>query len=209
MYKGDSGGTQAGAASGATTRVSVSRASNVRLVTEPPGHGPPAGSRKDGDMRQGKGVVLIAVLLIAVLGVAGFLAAGCGNKKNGTTSTTAAGGNQIEQILGHAPTGLAKQISDKGVIVIANDKAYPPQSYVDKTTGKLVGFDVDVANEVGKRLGVEVKFENPNWNSIPSGLKVDRYDVSIGSMTITQKRFDQGLDFSNPYYYTQGQVMIK
>lgn len=155
-------------------------------------------------MRKGKGLALVAVALTVVVGLALALGA-CGSSSPSGGSSPAA--SKIEQILGHAPTGIAKQIADKGVIVIADDSNYAPQSSIDKS-GNLVGFDVDVGKKVAEILGVTPKFVNPNWDSIPTGLKVGRFDVSIGSMTVTADR-KKSLDFTEPYYYTTGQLMIR
>ena len=112
------------------------------------------------------------------------------------------------KILGHAPTGLAAKIVDRGSVIVANDANYPPQSSIDKTTGKMVGFDVDVAKKMGEMLDLKVNFKNPAWETIPTGLNQGSYDVSIGSMTITPERRKQ-LDFTEPYYYTSGQLFVK
>jgi polar amino acid transport system substrate-binding protein len=112
------------------------------------------------------------------------------------------------KILGHAPTGLAATIVNRGTVIVANDANYPPQSSVDQATGKLVGFDVDVAKKMGQLLGLQVDFKNPAWETIPTGLQQGKYDVSIGSMTITPER-QKVLAFTDPYYYTSGQVFVK
>jgi polar amino acid transport system substrate-binding protein len=65
----------------------------------------------------------------------------------------------------------------------------------------MQGFDVDVAIAVGEGLGVETCFATPNWDIITAGNWADKWDVSIGSMTITTAR-QEVLDFSVPYYYT-------
>jgi polar amino acid transport system substrate-binding protein len=91
---------------------------------------------------------------------------------------------------------------------VANDANYPPQSSVDQATGELVGFDVDVAKKMAEILGLQVQFENPAWETIPAGLNQGKFDVSIGSMTITPER-QKALDFTEPYYYTSGQVFVK
>jgi ABC-type amino acid transport substrate-binding protein len=82
-----------------------------------------------------------------------------------------------------------------------------------------VGFDVDVANKMGEILGLKVEFKNPNWETIPTGLDQGKYDVSIGSMTSAidgDKAADETLvsrwktmDFTEPYYYTSGQLFVK
>ena len=103
---------------------------------------------------------------------------------------------------------LAKKIVDAGTVVVANDANYPPQSSIDKATGKLVGFDVDVADQMAKILGLTVDFKNPVWETIPTGLQQGRYDVSIGSMAVTPER-QKTLDFTTPYYYPSQQIFVK
>jgi len=164
-------------------------------------------------MRKGKTYILAAVLLVAVVAIAGFAAA-CGSSNSSSSSSSSASPAATSpmaiatKILGHAPTGLAATIVNRGAVIVANDANYPPQSSVDQKTGKLVGFDVDVANAMGKILGLPVQFKNPAWETIPAGLQQGKYDVSIGSMTITPER-QKVLDFTDPYYYTSGQVFVK
>jgi polar amino acid transport system substrate-binding protein len=163
-------------------------------------------------MRKGKTYILVAVLLIAVIALAGIVAAcGSSSSTSSSASASAAATTPIDiatKILGHAPTGLAKTIVDRGSVIVANDANYPPQSSVDQATGKLVGFDVDVANKMGQLLGLTVDFKNPAWETIPAGLQQGKYDVSIGSMTITPER-QKVLAFTDPYYYTSGQIFVK
>ena len=164
-------------------------------------------------MRKGKTYTLAAVLLIAIVAIAG-VAAACGSSSDEASSTASASAaatgpmDIATQVLGQAPTGLAATIVDRGTVIVANDANYPPQSSVDQATGELVGFDVDVAKKMGELLGLTVEFKNPAWETIPAGLQQGKYDVSIGSMTITPER-QKVLAFSDPYYYTSGQVFVK
>ena len=161
-------------------------------------------------MSQRKWAPLVALALVVVLALA--VAAGCGSSSSSNSSEASPSAQTpqqtAEKILGHAPTGLAATILDRGYVIVANDANYPPQSSVDKATGKLVGFDVDVANKMGEILNIPVHFKNPAWETIPTGLNQDKWDVSIGSMTITPQR-QKALDFTDPYYYTSGQVFVK
>ncbi|MFQ5783280.1 MAG: ABC transporter substrate-binding protein [Alphaproteobacteria bacterium] len=92
------------------------------------------------------------------------------------------------------------RIMSKGVLVVASDANYPPQSFLDKDN-QLKGFDIDVAKEVAKRLGVKTKFVTPDWEVIVAGNWGKRWDISIGSMTPTKQRA-RVLDFPGIYYYT-------
>lgn len=123
----------------------------------------------------------------------------------GTTSSPKASGTTIEQILGHTPRGVAAKIARTRQIVVANDADYPPQSYEDD--GKLVGFDVDVAEKVAELLGVQLKFVHPAWAAVPAGLKGGSFDVSIGSMTRTADNLKR-VAMADPYYYAQSQVVV-
>jgi polar amino acid transport system substrate-binding protein len=162
-------------------------------------------------MRERKTHIVVAVLLVALVGMMAF-AIGCGSSSSSSSSSpTAPSGSAMDRataILGHAPTGLAKTIVDRGTIVVANDANYAPQSSVDPATKQVVGFDVDVAKGMAEMLGLGITWKHPNWDTIPAGLQGGLYDVSIGSMTITTER-QKTLDFTDPYYYTSGQVFVK
>jgi polar amino acid transport system substrate-binding protein len=111
-------------------------------------------------------------------------------------------------ILGHAPRGLARTIVLRGTVRIANDLDYPPQSCIDPTTHKLVGFDVDVARRVARILGLRIVWKHPQWANVIPGLRRGLFDVSIGSMTVTPER-KKLVAFTGPYYFAGGQVFVK
>lgn len=92
------------------------------------------------------------------------------------------------------------RVMEKKALVVATNAGWPPQSYLDDSN-KLVGFDVDVANEIGKRLGVSVSFETPEWATLTGGRWQGRYDVGVGSVTPTKARA-QVIDFAGIYYYS-------
>lgn len=99
---------------------------------------------------------------------------------------------------------LLGEIQARGTIRVSTDANYEPQSFLDDN-GNFVGFDIDVATEIAKRLGVEVEFVTPDWDLITAGNWGGQWDMSVGSMTITTAR-QEVLDFANPpYYYTPAQ----
>jgi polar amino acid transport system substrate-binding protein len=100
--------------------------------------------------------------------------------------------------------GLLDKVLKAGVLTVSTDPNYAPQS-VQKPDGTYEGFDIDVATEVAKRLGVSVKFVTPDWSIITAGSWSGRWDASVGSMTITADR-QKVLDFSPPYYFTPAQM---
>jgi polar amino acid transport system substrate-binding protein len=102
--------------------------------------------------------------------------------------------------------GVLEDIKSKGELVVSTDANYAPQSFLNDK-GELDGFDIDVSKEVAKRLGVKIKFVTPDWDLIVAGKWGARWDLSIGSMTITAAR-SKVVDFSTPYYYTPAQFGV-
>ena len=115
---------------------------------------------------------------------------------------------------------LLDAIKQRGYIVVSTDPNYEPQSFLNAsgtrpsdtkcpadqlTTAEMQGFDVDVAKAIGDELGVETCFATPGWDTITAGSWADKWDVSVGSMTVTKAR-QEVLDFSVPYYYTPAVV---
>lgn len=92
------------------------------------------------------------------------------------------------------------RVIEKGAMVVATNSGWPPQSFLDDNN-QLTGFDVDVAKEIAKRLGVDVSFETPNWATLTGGRWQGRYDLGVGSVTPTKARA-QVIDFAGVYYYS-------
>jgi polar amino acid transport system substrate-binding protein len=92
------------------------------------------------------------------------------------------------------------------VLVETTDRAYPPFSYIDDK-GEVVGFDVDVAREFAKRLGVDMKVETPSWEIITAGNWKGRWDICVCSMTPTKERAEV-LDFVLEYYSSPAIVVV-
>ena len=136
------------------------------------------------------------------------LCGACGSAKSAGTATSGPAGSAAQRaqiILGHAPAGLAKTIVEKGVLVVANDGDYPPQSYVDSKTKRLVGFDVDVAKAAAAILGLSVKWTHPTVAQVPAGLHSGSCDVAIDSLPVARQS-EGSMAFTKPYYYTLGEV---
>jgi polar amino acid transport system substrate-binding protein len=98
------------------------------------------------------------------------------------------------------------EILAAGVIKVSTDPNYAPQSFIAEN-GKLDGFDVNVAQEVAKRLGVKIELVTPDWDMITGGKWGKRWDLSIGSMTPTAER-KKVLMFTKAYYYTPAQFAV-
>lgn len=146
-------------------------------------------------------------LPVVLAGIA-FVFAACSSNGTGApapTSTATQGIAQATPITG----GLLARILSAGKIVISTDPKYPPQSEL-QPDGTYKGFDIDVSNEVAKRLSsafgktISVEFVTPEWTAITSGNWGGRWDLSVGSMTILPVRLEV-LDFTPPYFWNKAQ----
>jgi polar amino acid transport system substrate-binding protein len=97
-------------------------------------------------------------------------------------------------------------IMAKKVIMVATDANWPPQSFINDKN-EMDGFDVDVAREIARRLGVEIEFITPSWDIITAGNWNGRWDMHVGSMTPTKVRAEK-LAFPAIYYYTPAAVGV-
>ncbi|MGH2652798.1 MAG: transporter substrate-binding domain-containing protein [Actinomycetota bacterium] len=138
--------------------------------------------------------------LVAALAAGALLTAACAEET--PTGGGGGGGGQAE------PDDLLAEIQSRGTLRVATDPQYPPQSSLNDETGEWEGFDIDVATEIANRMGVEVEFITPGWEQIIAGSWQDRWDVSVGSMTVTPER-DEVLHFATPYYYTPAAVAVR
>jgi polar amino acid transport system substrate-binding protein len=109
---------------------------------------------------------------------------------------------------------LLETIKKRGYVIASTDPNYMPQSGMNPegqrpadtkcpsdtfTVAEMQGFDVAVAAEIGKRLGVETCFATPDWGLITAGSWADKWDMSVGSMTVKPPRPDF-FYFTTPYY---------
>ena len=123
--------------------------------------------------------------LLAAVAAVCFLAAGCGDDdaapepKAGSAQPSAA---------------LPEAIREAGEIRVASDISYPPLEYYEADGRTVTGFDYDLAQAMGKRLGVRFRFVNTAFDGIIPALQAGRFDIVMSSMTDTPER-QRVLDF--------------
>ena len=101
----------------------------------------------------------------------------------------------VTALAGCGSNSAQKEESKK--IVVGLDYSFPPMGFKDEKN-EIVGFDIDLAKEVAKRLGREVEFKAIDWNSKEAELKSGRVDILWNGLDITDKRKENML-FSEPY----------
>jgi lysine-arginine-ornithine-binding protein len=105
-------------------------------------------------------------------------------------------------VLAVAAFGLVASSASAGQKVrIGVEGAYPPFNSIDPS-GKLVGFDVDIANALCAAAKLDCEFVFPlAWDGMIPGLLAKKYDAIIASMSITEER-KKKVDFTRKYYNT-------
>lgn len=152
-------------------------------------------------MRGVRPAVLAAVVLALV-------ASACGKTENiekpGTGSPAAIPEttfdkcviNQGTQVV-RPSTGATFATKKTGELLVGSDTTYPPFESIEG--GKVVGFDVDLMNEVGKRLSVTVKFQTADFKTIFTALAAHKFDVVASAVTIKEER-KRTIDFTDSYF---------
>ena len=116
--------------------------------------------------------------------------------------STAAIGQEASQAL--SSESVIETIKQRGVIKVGLS-TFAPWSMRDKQ-GELIGFEIDVANELAKDMGVEVEYFPTQWDGIIPALLSGKFDVIISSMTRTPSR-NLTINFTEPYTYSGLTIM--
>ncbi len=106
------------------------------------------------------------------------------------TPTPAAASASVAATPAPIPTVPATQLIKAGTLTVCSDTSYPPQESLDANQ-KPVGSDIDLINEIGKRLGLTVVVKTTNFNAIIPALTGGTCDVIVSAQTITADRQKQ------------------
>jgi len=97
-------------------------------------------------------------------------------------------------------------IKDAGKVVVGTSADYPPFEFVDEA-GITTGFDVELMNEIGKRMGVTVEWTDMPFDSLIAAVQEGKIDMSIAAFNYDEER-DKTVDFSDPYYTTEDSFVV-
>ncbi|WP_234120301.1 ABC transporter substrate-binding protein [Clostridium hydrogenum] len=99
------------------------------------------------------------------------------------------------------------KVKKSGTLLVGMHDDYPPMEFRDEKDN-TVGFEVDLANEIGKKLGVKVKLVSNAWDGIFLALNAKKFDVIMSTVSITDERKNTML-FSDPIVYGGNAVYVK
>lgn len=141
---------------------------------------------------------LVALLATSALAVGGLSACGSDDDDSSSSSTTTAAATTAAA----APTiDVPADIKSKGKLVVAADASYAPNEFIGDDGKTVEGADVDLANAIGKALGLTVEVKNAGFDSIIPGLAAKKYDLGMSSFTDTKER-EATVDFVT--YFSAG-----
>lgn len=135
---------------------------------------------------------------LILVGLIALFAFGCGQKSSVNNATPTEKKKETS-------VSVLDKIQKAGVIRVGMEAGYLPFEFNDEK-GNIIGFDVDLANELSKRMGVKVELINTAWDGIIPGLQAGKYDIIMSGMTRTLERA-LAVNFTDPYYVT-GQVLL-
>jgi cystine transport system substrate-binding protein len=138
-------------------------------------------------MRTHKTLAALALAAAASLGLAA-----CGSGDAGSDATAA--------------TGL-EAVQEAGTIVVGTEGTYRPFSFHADGAGDLTGYDVEITEAVAEKLGVEVKFEETQWDAIFAGLEANRFAMIANQVSINPQR-EESYEFSEPYTVSPGVIVV-
>lgn len=98
------------------------------------------------------------------------------------------------------------EIKSSGKIVVATEGAYPPFNFFQGA--KLTGFEVELAEAMVKKMGLEIEWRALSFDALLAGLRQDRWDMVIASFGITEER-SRAVSFTNPHYCSGGIIVSK
>lgn len=145
-----------------------------------------------------KKMIKISLLILVMIGVVG-----CGNKTGAETDTT----NSPEATTETKDKGdtSLKDIIEKGELVVGLDDSFPPMGFQNADL-EIVGFDIDLATEVCKRMGVKLKLQSIDWDAKEQELATKNIDCIWNGMSYNTSR-DEAMTLSETYM-TNRQVVV-
>lgn len=105
-----------------------------------------------------------------------------------------------------AAASSPEEVRERNVLRVGTAGDYQPMSYLDPETGKYVGFDAELAEDLAKSLGVELTYVETSWPTLMADTLAGKFDLAICGITITDARKDQAL--MSEGYFGNGKTVL-
>ena len=149
------------------------------------------------------------ILTIALVGLMAASLAACGGSK--TTETKANESSATSESVadskseGSADASQIKTV-EAGKLLVATNAEFPPYEYHDGD--KIVGSDMDIADAIAKKLGLEVKVEDIAFDAVILEVTSGKADIGLAGISATEER-KQSVDFSDTYTTSKQLIIVK
>lgn len=148
------------------------------------------------------------ISLMMVMTMTCGLFAGCGSDKASNDAAADAGTESSSDTASDSSSDdLLSAIKERGYITVAMEGTWAPWTYHDEDDN-LVGFDVEVAKAVADELGVDVQYQEGEWDGLLAGVQSGRYDIMVNGVGYTEERA-QAYTFSDPYCYNKTALIVR
>ncbi|MDZ4906989.1 transporter substrate-binding domain-containing protein, partial [Clostridium perfringens] len=137
-----------------------------------------------------KGIIK-KILAVTVVGVMSFGLISCGGKSSKSANKLA-------------------DVKEKGKLVVGLSADYAPYEFHIMKDGKdeIVGFDVEIAKEIAKDMGVELEIKDMKFDSLVAAVPTGKIDMVISGMSPTEER-KKAVDFSDIYYVAEHGMVVR
>jgi polar amino acid transport system substrate-binding protein len=138
------------------------------------------------------GVILVTMMATLVA---------CGKKSDDKSASSTTSTKQETKL---------DKIKKSGKLVVGTSADYPPYEFHKQVNGKdeIVGFDITIANEIAKDLGVKLEVKDMAFNGLLAALNGDKVDMIIAGMNPTPERA-KSIDFSKVYYQAVQAIVVR
>lgn len=150
-------------------------------------------------------------LLTLLAMVMAFALVGCGSgAKNGENAANNSEKKEAAQVSQEDMDAAAKEIKEKGKLVMATSADYPPYEWHLMKDGKdeIVGFDVEIAKAIAQEIGVELEIKDLDFDGIIPSIASGQADIGIAGMSATPER-EEAANFSIPYFENEQVVLVR
>ncbi|WP_346796945.1 transporter substrate-binding domain-containing protein [Halomonas sp. Bachu 37] len=104
--------------------------------------------------------------------------------------------------------GAASAMAQTPSVNVVTDPSFVPFEMLDSDSGEMVGFDIDIINEVAERAGFEVNLTTMDFSGIIPAVQTGNQEIAIAGVTITDERAEI-VDFSDPYYDSGLRIIVR
>ncbi|MBM7615703.1 transporter substrate-binding domain-containing protein [Alkaliphilus hydrothermalis] len=142
---------------------------------------------------------IIALLLMVMVG---SLLTGCASTTTGDVDSDSTQNTAVET--------KTDEIKKAGKLVLGTSADYPPYEFHKVINGKpeIVGFDIEIAKEIAKDLGVELEIKDMKFEGLLAALEAGNVDFVIAGMSATEER-KKSVDFSKTYYQAEQTLLVR